>query len=614
MKPTPSFPVVDDPDCAHRSHYECVACHKKACARCGTELAEASDHWKTVGQKFHFERSAGYRRGQGELVKMADTKIVGGRVGHEDPCETDCGCHVDHKTIRGKGTKDDPFRGFVYADQRSIQGDGTKENPLREYYGCPPFSLSTMTIYARPASEGGNDQTGDGSAIKPYRTFVRAVCDVPEILPPGLRVFINITGIEEVLPADYKLPPWKCGDVIDGYVSSPYFVYNAGVNIEAEPKLWIPMPPAPASDATIVPAARAADVIDPVTKLRTIVLTGVGAGASRASWAGNALKGKFVVAANQIEAAMIYESTPTTLKTNQGASPFTGPIHIMEPSAWLKGTATLGTSNGCLNAFNCDSLAFLGIKITSLNGGFGLSMMGEGIAVTQFCELESATFWMDSQLSSRIGRTWFTGFPSFSGNVFLVAGLMDNVEDMFSDGPLGEVTIRRMVFDTCPPVLEHAMVPGNGNEDLKQIALPVLNVRETLIKNGTSHGLVYNGSVGRLIDVDIYGCKGDGVHATFGQGVLELRNVGTSGAANGSLGVGVGVRVNDGMFVKVDAATTGSPTPLKGVEVNGNMQVGVLPNRTWANFTGVAPINNEFDLVGMNAGATAQSTGSRLYK
>src|SRR3990172_8311072 len=397
---------------------------------------------------------------------------------------------------------------------------------------APPFMIATKTIYARPASEGGDDVNGEGTAMKPYRTFQRAVRAVQNLypsnsIPPGIRVHINITGVTEVLPPDYKLPAWKCADITDAYVSSPYFVYICGVNIEATPRLVTLIP---ASDATITPGARAADVIDPVTKLRTIVLTGAGAGAPRASWAGNALKGKFVIGANQSEGALIYESTSTTLKTNQGAAPFTGPLQIMEPSAHLSGTNT--EFNGCLNAYNCDSLAFLGIKITSLNGGYGLTVVGSGIAITQFCELESATFEMSDNQVSRIGRTWHTGFTSFSGNVFLVGGLMDNCSFPATSGPLGEVTIRRMVFDTCPPVLANDFVRGIGNDAFQEIALPAFNVRETLIKNGTGHGLVYNGSVGRVIDVDIYGCQGDGVHADFGQGLLELRNVRTTGAAN----------------------------------------------------------------------------------
>ncbi len=41
------FPAAGDPDCKHRSHYECVACGKMVCARCGAEMAAASDNWKT---------------------------------------------------------------------------------------------------------------------------------------------------------------------------------------------------------------------------------------------------------------------------------------------------------------------------------------------------------------------------------------------------------------------------------------------------------------------------------------------------------------------------------------------------------------------------------------
>ncbi len=45
----PSFSALDDPSCEHRSHYECVACRKLVCARCGMELAAASDNWRTRG-------------------------------------------------------------------------------------------------------------------------------------------------------------------------------------------------------------------------------------------------------------------------------------------------------------------------------------------------------------------------------------------------------------------------------------------------------------------------------------------------------------------------------------------------------------------------------------
>lgn len=46
---TPQFPAPNDPSCKHRSHYECVACRKIVCARCGAEMAQSSDDWKAIG-------------------------------------------------------------------------------------------------------------------------------------------------------------------------------------------------------------------------------------------------------------------------------------------------------------------------------------------------------------------------------------------------------------------------------------------------------------------------------------------------------------------------------------------------------------------------------------
>jgi hypothetical protein len=42
------IPAPDDPSCKHRSHFECVKCRRMFCARCGAELVEGSDVWKTL--------------------------------------------------------------------------------------------------------------------------------------------------------------------------------------------------------------------------------------------------------------------------------------------------------------------------------------------------------------------------------------------------------------------------------------------------------------------------------------------------------------------------------------------------------------------------------------
>lgn len=43
------FTAEGDPNCKHLSHYECVACHKRVCTRCGEELAAPTYEWKTGG-------------------------------------------------------------------------------------------------------------------------------------------------------------------------------------------------------------------------------------------------------------------------------------------------------------------------------------------------------------------------------------------------------------------------------------------------------------------------------------------------------------------------------------------------------------------------------------
>jgi DNA-directed RNA polymerase subunit RPC12/RpoP len=45
----PLFTAAGDQDCKHRSHYECMACRKLVCARCGAELAMSTINWKAIG-------------------------------------------------------------------------------------------------------------------------------------------------------------------------------------------------------------------------------------------------------------------------------------------------------------------------------------------------------------------------------------------------------------------------------------------------------------------------------------------------------------------------------------------------------------------------------------
>jgi hypothetical protein len=170
--------------------------------------------------------------------------------------------------------------------------------------------ITTITIYARSF---GTDWPGPSTPVNPYKTFHRAVQDVPAIVPPDFRYVVDITGITEVLPNDYTLPAWKAPKIFEDDESDRFFLLNTAVAIRATPQLVALLP---ASDATITSDDIAPSDPDPVTGLITITLL-----VARPSWGGGgrgALAGKFVIGKigngqTSSQHAVIAESTPTTL-------------------------------------------------------------------------------------------------------------------------------------------------------------------------------------------------------------------------------------------------------------------------------------------------------------
>jgi hypothetical protein len=80
--------------------------------------------------------------------------------------------------------------------------------------------------------------TGDGSLANPYRTWQRAIRDVPNFPPPGAYYRVNGTGVDETFPNDFVLPSWKSAVVTHGYdFADPYFYALAAVRLEADPQL-----------------------------------------------------------------------------------------------------------------------------------------------------------------------------------------------------------------------------------------------------------------------------------------------------------------------------------------------------------------------------------------
>jgi len=443
----------------------------------------------------------------------------------------------------------------------------------------PEFAPQEVTIYARTF---GSDEDGDGSLGNPYATMQRAVRDVPGIIPAGVIYFVDITGITEELPAGYTLPPWKSAETFIVNFTGTFRVTMA-VNIQADPE-DVPLVPASDSIISVADLAGATIMNDPITDLVKIELN-----ASRPSWANNALKGKQILGAvGGDENVVIYQSanvggTNATIWITNDFVP-TAPMRIVQPSATLTSEDPFGI---VIRANNIDSITFGGLRILSSDNN-GLFSDGNGNIAVQLSEMESPFISSVATEGARYVRSWTRGFPSFASPcTFLNKTFFDATFDSafalsFS---AAWASMRCSVFDGCDPIdpyfAIHIIFPA---------AMLQFNISKTLIRNGTGDGVIFHGGNGTLENVDIYNCAGNGVTAQDGMGQLVLNNVGTSGTQNG----GVGIRVNDGMQVRVDAATSGSSTPLTGA--GGDMQVGSLAQRPWSDFVANDPRKNEYDL------------------
>lgn len=495
--------------------------------------------------------------------------------------------------------------------------------------GQPAFAVSTTTIYARLT---GSDTSGSGTLTNPYRTFQRAIRDVPHVIPPGGRYVVDITGIGvENLPADYEFPVIKNPHYFELSFTDPNFPSKQGFEVRATPQLASNIPPA---DALVSAPDVLSMVNDPDTDNVTITLN-----VARASWGANALSGKQIRSATGLSAffntGTIWESDTTTIKIAfrgaLGALP-TLPIEIVEPSATLSGS---GVGSGqAVTIADCYVFGLKGIKFVDTGGAatdLSLGIFGAAVAFLEMCDVAglaselgslatTACFLHDKNFSSFgpglkfLGRTYLRGIPSFTQAVSAPATW----------------EILGSVFENCPSIgpRRGGLVPIGLNHPFNltmrgsQILSP--HVDGAFAANGVA---LASGS-NRMSRVKISGCPANAVFAGEANGFLEMFDVvGGTGAAGDPVNVGFGVLVNDGSVVRVkDDGTlvTGG---------GGDMKVGTLAARTWADFRtalpGPAPsgkgIKNEYDLITLNAGGfevgdevtgagTGGVSGSRLYQ
>lgn len=472
------------------------------------------------------------------------------------------------------------------------------------------FDLTANVVYARTT---GSDATGTGTLANPYRTFVRAIQDLPKpgLLNPGEIWSVDISGdlvtgvFDEQLPNSFALPEWKSPMTFGlNFADDFYFFLFAAVNIRATP-MQVPM--TPQSDAVIELADVLSVTAHPVTGQITITLV-----AGRpATWGAIDFKGRLLVGANGIpEPACIVSNTADSITLTTPDLP-TYPLQIMQPSAHLHGPSPAFPvfNAGALTCINVDSIAFNGIKITSDDGGIGLFTDGAGIVALQRCELESPFFFGTCGFQSKLLTPYIYGYPQIGWSSFsCFQGLMDGTAGAsFCTAPPTDLgAFRNMVFLDCDPIeVNDTSVPFLPAQPC---ATPFLSISNTRIVRSTGDGVVFHGTNGLLQNVDIEDCVGNAITANQGSGYLKLENV-RSSSPNG----GFGIQVDDGIQIRVDAATSAPATvdnaPVSGV--GGDMKVGDLAARQWADFLANPPVKNTYDITAVGA-AGATGTGSRV--
>jgi hypothetical protein len=477
---------------------------------------------------------------------MADIKIVGGKGLGREECEDkhdhkdrDCDCHVDHVTLAGKGTKHHPFK---------VIG-----NPM-----WPPFPTIlpgqnvTTTIYA---NQTGSDTSGKGTPAEPYRTFARAILDVPQVINPGYRFVIDITNLGvETLPQDYAAPPIVSQEFTwtdEANANPPYFSIRAAFQILAMPQLLSSIP---AADAEISAAdAAVVSVVGPNLVKLTI-------GAARASWVAGTLKGALVVKTqgDRGTPCTVFDNTTTELWLTNNPGNFNGGVgplvlqpgevvQIVEPSATLQAFAADDLNKDAfeftgLGSLICSGVQFQGVNPNTGEGGLGIA--GTTQPIFELCVLNEFTGdacgLLQLGIFACVVRGYFDTFGA--GYVTVSRSYFDQVGQSFRFDLNGaNAGWRRSVFDECLPV-------GNASDAL-ELGARVLLLNECWLRGSLGDAVSITSPTPLYMDnVQIDDAGGNAIMAI---GPLRAALNAVTGTGN----AGYGLFADDGVHAKVDAAT-----------------------------------------------------------
>ncbi|MBV7336698.1 hypothetical protein KFU94_52400 [Chloroflexi bacterium TSY] len=217
----------------------------------------------------------------------------------------------------------------------------------------PRSTLEVRTIFARAS---GSDAIGDGKTEgSAYRTFQRAILDVPTFIPHNVRYVVDITGIgtKDLLP-DFTLPIFLSPDpgLLDFSANSIQAI-AAPLTIFAEPNVV----------DSIATSKLTGISSDPTSKIRTLNTT--------KNFTANQHKNRYVVGSDFSHIGVISSNTagPDSDVEITDTFDLTPPIDIVEESAEQRSPA--GAS--LIIAKQLCDISWQGIKFTNAGSGGAIS-------------------------------------------------------------------------------------------------------------------------------------------------------------------------------------------------------------------------------------------------
>jgi hypothetical protein len=427
-----------------------------------------------------------------------------------------------------------------------------------KYAQDPSTGVLKPVIYVRPT---GSDLTGNGTLSAPYATLERAWRDIP--LYTGFDVyFIDITGVTNTYTT-LEMPAWQSSlpQVIDlAPANHPDLVSRGSVNIYA-------------TNPVLDTAAITSQSQNAQTKLLSIT-------DSSKSWTVNQFKGKIARGAGFFQFGIIASNTSTTLEIAVQSTGWTGPVSIQDYGATLDLNVSSFTSGLFLHG-NTAFVQFAGINFTNTAGAANTIFHRSSQTEFTGCAIY--------QISHR-------GMPPTNINhtgIHFRAGASSSVE------PPNVGSVQRCFFESvaCTPnpsglssyfmnacIIDTPPRPTGNVGTVTSDNISNAFISSTLVRNSVGHGLELAGSGNnRIRDVRVDGATG------AGSGVLLRRNaVCRISALAGTGNARHGLEVTDGSHAQV-------PTSISITGTLGDMKSGNNATRTWANFLGFAPIEEEVD-------------------